>query len=425
MKRILSIIFSLVLLVSTCAFGLSASAADTVTFTGPTIATKGGTLEVVLNSTGSYVGASGTLTYDSSILTLKSITSDISGCTLASNDGKFVTYMNNSGTYLKGKVIIAKFTVSSSVEDLADVKVTVNVDFSNGKTDTNKKLTYRSSHSTHTYKNHYCKCGLIEPGYKGMAKVDTVWAYVKDGKIDTTYTGLSKNSYGYRYIKSGYFAETTTGLLKMPSTSDYRSSEWLYIEKGKFTQEFTGMAKNSYGWRYVKNSVFDPTYTGLSKNEYGIRYIVDGKFASDVSGLLKMPSTSDFYPSKWVYISEGKFDEKFTGMAKNNYGWRYVKNGLYDETYTGLSKNEYGYRYIVKGKFADTKTGLLFMPADSDYYASTWIYIESGKFTGKWTGIASNSYGKRYVKNSVFASTFTGKVIAGGKTYNIKNGKVI
>ena len=52
----------------------------------------------------------------------------------------------------------------------------------------------------------------------------------------------------------------------------------------------------------------------------------------------------------WFYLSGGKVDFSYTGIAPNAYGWWRIVNGAVDFTFTGLADNDYGWWYLQNGK---------------------------------------------------------------------------
>ena len=272
----------------------------------------------------------------------------------------------------------------------------------------------------HNYVSHKCTgCGKIDPSYTGLLTIsngqlgyytngetasktglvkqpDTSdyyagkYVYLINGEMQDTYTGIMVNgSYGYRYVVDGVWADTKTGLVKQPDSSEYFAGKYVYIKSGKMKDAYTGIMKNG---------------------SYGYRYVVDGVWADTKTGLVKQPSGSEYYASKYVYLKKGKMQDTYTGIMKNG---------------------SYGYRYVVKGVWNDSKTGLVKQPSGSEYYAGKYVYLKKGKMQDTYTGLMKNgSYGYRYVVKGVWADNKTGvfKMASGteykaGKNVYIKAGK--
>ena len=250
----------------------------------------------------------------------------------------------------------------------------------------------------------YYKNGVVDTSYTGMAEKEDGWWYVKNGYFDETYTGMLKKSDGWWYVKAGKIDTTYTGMAK-------KSDGWWYVKAGKIDETYTGMAKNAYGWWYMKNGKLDRTYTGMAKNAYGWWYMKNGQLDKTYTGMAK-----NAYG--WWYMKNGKLDRTYTGMAKNAYGWWYMKNGQLDKTYTGMAKNAYGWWYMKNGQLDRTYTGM----AKNAY---GWWYLENGTINFKYVGLASNDYGTWYINKGKLDTSYNGEITFKGKTYTIKNGKVI
>ena len=76
----------------------------------------------------------------------------------------------------------------------------------------------------------YMKNGKLDTTYTGMAKNQYGWWYMKKGKLDTTYTGIEKNQYGYWYMKNGKLDTSYNG-----TYTDYNGISWLIVN-GKATK---------------------------------------------------------------------------------------------------------------------------------------------------------------------------------------------
>ena len=102
---------------------------------------------------------------------------------------------------------------------------------------------------------------------------------------------------------------------------------------------------------------------------------------------------------KWTYFNNtGKPDYGFTGLAKTTGGaWIHVTKGVYDPSYTGLSRAASG----------------------------NWYYVSNGKYDVSYTGLAKAPSGRLYyVTKGKYDTKYTGSVSFGGKTYQVKNGRV-
>ncbi|MCR5148730.1 MAG: glycoside hydrolase family 9 protein [Eubacterium sp.] len=167
---------------------------------------------------------------------------------------------------------------------------------------------------------------------------------------------------------------------------------WYYAPKGKVITSFTGFASNKNGWWYVEKGKVT-----FAKND-----IIKGKLKNT---------------DGWWYVKNSQVIFTDT-VAKNANGWWCIKNGRVDFSYTGIAKNESGWWRIVNGK-VDFNCNTV------EKNENGWFKLSGGKVDFSFTGIGSNSYGKWYCKGGVVQFGFSGTVKYNGKTYKIKDGKVV
>lgn len=126
MKRIISIITALMLLTTLCVSHVHAAASASLS--GPSTVRAGDyiTVSLKVNASNSS-GIEGQFSYDSSQVTLRSMTAKINGWVVEENGDKFVAYDNNLSNPIKKSttVISASFRVSSSVA--TGKKITISV----------------------------------------------------------------------------------------------------------------------------------------------------------------------------------------------------------------------------------------------------------------------------------------------------------
>lgn len=162
----------------------------------------------------------------------------------------------------------------------------------------------------------------------------------------------------------------------------------------------------------------------IHPNDAGHAYIAD-------QVLKAIPDVEDETPAKeplngivkgpdgvWAMYKDDKVDTSYTGIAKNEYGWWRVVNGIVDFNANSIYKNEYGWWKCTNGKVTFDENSIY----KNEY---GWWKCTNSKVTFKETGIFKNQYGKWYVVNSKVDFNKNGKVKYNGKTYTVKNGKVV
>ncbi len=342
----------------------------------------------------------------------------------------------------------------------------------------------------------YTVDGEPDYSYTGLAKNSNGWYYIKNGELDRTYTGFATNENGSWYITNGKLTRKDNTVIKdtkgvlgdkdewyyvvgskvqygFTGLANYKNdSGWWYITDGRVDRSYKGLAKNTNGWYYLTNGKVDRSYTGYATNENGSWYVTSGKLTRKDNTVIKdtkgvLGDKNEWYyvvgskvqsgftglanyknASGWWYITDGRVDRTYKGLAKNKNGWYYLTNGKVNRSYTGFATNENGSWYVTNGKLTrkdntvikDTK-GVLGDKGEWYYVvgskvqssftglanyknASGWWYITEGRVDRTFTGIAQNKNGWYYIKNGKVQHGFTGTVTAGGTTYSVTNGKV-
>lgn len=133
-----ALFLTLILLLS-CTI-LTVSAAPSASMSGPSTVRAGDTITVSFSAGGGILGGSGTVSYDSSLLTLKGYTATIGGSWAVEFSGNsFVFYDNTMASPINGssQIFTATFQVSSSVAAGSNISVTASgVTLSDGTQDT-------------------------------------------------------------------------------------------------------------------------------------------------------------------------------------------------------------------------------------------------------------------------------------------------
>jgi len=136
MKRIFLLLLSLSLLLS---LAPAAFAAGSASLSGPSVVRAGDTITLTFTAGGGIYGGSGSVSFDSSQLTLQSYKQTVGGSwAVEFNGNAFLFYDNNMNSPIEGSASIfqATFTVSPSLEAGTTVSVSANnVTLSDGKQD--------------------------------------------------------------------------------------------------------------------------------------------------------------------------------------------------------------------------------------------------------------------------------------------------
>ncbi|MBQ8925259.1 MAG: hypothetical protein IJ051_03235 [Clostridia bacterium] len=178
-------------------------------------------------------------------------------------------------------------------------------------------------------------------------------------------------------------AEVLNGLVQGPD------GKWAMYKDGKVDTSATGVFQNVHGWWRVENGYVNFDAQGIYQNQYGWWKTTDGKVTFEETGVFQNENG-------WWRVEDSKVNFDAQGIYQNQYGWWKTTNGKVTFKEDGVYQNENG-----------------------------WWKTKDSKVDFSFTGVASNKYGTWYIKNGKVDFSKNGKVTVNGKTYTVKNGKVV
>ncbi|MBQ9699265.1 MAG: cadherin-like beta sandwich domain-containing protein [Lachnospiraceae bacterium] len=129
MKKIYKLLIVLVACLACLLYNASPATAAGVSLTGPGTVRAGDTitLKFNINDSGKY-GASGTLVYDSSVVSLSGMSANLNGWAVEDNNNELVIYDNNLTNPINGNktVITLKFKVKTGVATGTKINISIN-----------------------------------------------------------------------------------------------------------------------------------------------------------------------------------------------------------------------------------------------------------------------------------------------------------
>ena len=253
---------------------------------------------------------------------------------------------------------------------------------------------------------YYVKNGQVQYT-DSVEKNDYGWWVIHNGKVNFNFTGFAKNGYGWWYVKNGKVDFSKNEVMKGTINGQ---TAWWFVSGGQ-VRFVDSVEKNAYGWWVIRGGKVDFNYTGIAKNNYGWWYCKNGKVDFSCNSVEKNQYG-------WWKITNGKVDFGYTGIAQNKYGWWRIKSGKVDFSCNTVEKNEYGWWKCSGGKVDFSYTGV----AKNAY---DWWYCKNGKVDFNFTGIGSNQYGSWYCKGGKVQFDYSGTVKFNGRSYTIKDGKVV
>jgi hypothetical protein len=271
-----------------------------------------------------------------------------------------------------------------------------------------------------------------------------VWKYVN--AVDPTLTKLGSREF---YIcttcermftdKDGqtelFLDNIPTSLFENDGLNEYEG-DWYYIKNGVLDDTFNGTASGTIegvkSWYYVKDGKVDFTYKGFARVGESWMYFTKGRVDKSLNadeyetycGVIDDLNNGE---KGWFVVKKGRAYLDFTGFCKVGSSYYFYRDGVIDKSIYGAIfgtvQGERRWYYVKGGKVMVTYTGFG-LTGSSIMYFNKCIIDKTAN--GVRSGTIDGVKGKFYVKNGKFDSSFSGKYKSpGGKTYTIKNGKVI
>lgn len=338
------------------------------------------------------------------------------------SDGKYYAVKNGSKETYTGLIKDAQGTtwyVNAGVVDSKKTGIVTDTDTSTDYYVENGKMAGNKNGLVTVGKNQYLvkdnKVVKTKADKSDAIKlVDGKWYYIDaTGKWNKSYSGLAGNENGIFMIKDGVVDFNHNSVYTVIAAEDgltgVSQGDKVYIAKGYFKDDYTGVAVTIVSNNYVKT------------------YVEDGKVpAATADNKLYAVYGTD---NKWYVVKNKAVDSTSEGLAENDYGTWYVKDGAVQFTKTGIITDAtLGKCYVEKGKFIDNKTGIVSDGTDKWYVEDgkvatpssnlvqgsdkAWYYVLTtgtpGKVDTTFTGIAKNAYGIFYVKKGVVDFNYTG-----------------
>lgn len=271
----------------------------------------------------------------------------------------------------------------------------------------------------HDFKDGVCTiCGAEDPDYvkplpDGLNQIDGEWVYIRNNEIATDFNGLVKHDKDYWYIENGKANFEYTGLVNSKEIENY-DTYWYWVTKG----------------------VFDKTHNGVEPYLDRGSYLVENGYIDFHKNTVYHNAKND----KWMVITQGKFNEHANEIYQNNYGWWKATNGIVTFKETGVFQNQLGWWRVKDSKvdfnaqgiyqnsfgwWKTTNGKVIFKENGVFQNEFGWWKVKDSKVDFNFTGIAGNKYGNWYIKGGKVDFNKNGKVTFNGKTYTIKNGKVV
>ncbi len=166
----------------------------------------------------------------------------------------------------------------------------------------------------------------------GVIKDSTGWKYYENGQ-PANKTLLVKKNGKWLYVENGKWT-AKTGLVKY-------QSKWFYINAGKWNSKTEALVKINKSWFLIKNGKWTAT-TGIVKYQGKDFYVVNGKWYSTKNTLYKKNG-------KFLAVKNGKWYKSKTIITYKGHKF-YCDKGFAKLSFTGKVKIGSKTYNVVKGK---------------------------------------------------------------------------
>lgn len=123
---------------------------------------------------------------------------------------------------------------------------------------------------------YYTK-GKIDTSVSGVYENASGWWFVKDGYVATYYWGLAQNKYGWWVCEAGKVNfNAKTGFYGL-AISDTEWG-WFWCEGGKLQEDKNDIVQDPYDgqWRYIRKGRWIEDFNGIAANKNGVWRVVNG-----------------------------------------------------------------------------------------------------------------------------------------------------
>lgn len=299
---------------------------------------------------------------------------------------------------------------------------------------------------------YYVQYGYVSYDYTGLIKFNDIKYYISNGILDTSYNGVYRG-YDYDedchmeyYVSNGKVDKTlntlaydseydkwcvvSNGLLNDEYSGLYLyDGSYYYIDYGEVNWEYTGLYYDGVNYYYINKGILDWSYSGveeyLSEDDSGYsvfnKYLVKNGIVSSYTGLNYSEDSKG-----WLYFTNGRWDEEFTGLTNYYDVWYYVTNGILNWDNDDLVKYDNNYYYVQNGTINWNFTGIV---ENDDLYESGLYYVLNGSVPKNFSGYITENINtvndvltQTYEIINGICSGFTGVRIVDGTPYNFTYG---
>lgn len=182
-----------------------------------------------------------------------------------------------------------------------------------------------------------------------------------------------------------------------------------------FAEVSTGIKNVNGTLFYYENGEVNTQKNGFVEVDDLMVFISWGKVLTEAEGLVQDPKKE----ADWYFLSEGRVQTQYTGLALYDGSWFYIENGKLDTKMADFVSYDGGLFYVGAGRILNEVNGLAQAPNKTD-----WYFLANGQVQLQYTGLALYDNVWFYVKEGKLAENYTGMVEYDGSIFEVVNGMV-
>ena len=196
----------------------------------------------------------------------------------------------------------------------------------------------------------------------------------------------------------------------------------VYVDN-KPVSDYTGIAmlgtEENAPWVYMENGKRNQKYTGYVDYDGSKFYVSGGTLNTELNGVMIDPHSD---PLVWYFNSNGQVQTQHVGLALYDGEWFYIENGKVATSMNAFVAYNGGLFAVAAGRIVSEYSGLMQDPRDP--VTGEWYYFAGGQAQTQYTGLAMYDNVWFYVVKGKLAQDYTGPVDYDGSTFDVVNGMV-
>ncbi len=188
--------------------------------------------------------------------------------------------------------------------------------------------------------------------------------------------------------------------------------------------DYTGIAilgmEEDAPWVYMENGRRNQKYTGYVDYDGSKFYISGGTLDTGLNGVMIDPNS---HPYVWYFNANGQVQTQHVGLALYDGEWFYIKNGRVATGMNAFVAYDGGLFAVGDGRIISEYSGLMQDPENTQ--TGDWYFFAKGQAQTQYTGLTEYDGHWFYVTEGYFDPNYTGTVWYDGAQFDVVNGEAV